>query len=82
MTDIDLEPIDLSLPLLKEKGAHWLVEAVTYIAENPLMIVNEFLQSGITGAIDGAEQFESDDGGAEEPDDEDEFDVLSSGDDD
>lgn len=46
------------------------------------MIVNGFLRSDITAAIDGTEQFESDDGGAEEPDDEAEFNVLSNFDDD
>ena len=52
MSTASLQPINLSMPLLREKGARWLVEMVQYISENPQIIVNRFIRSGITGAID------------------------------
>ena len=33
----------------------WLVNTVTHIAENPQVMVNGFIHSGITGALDGKE---------------------------
>ena len=39
---VELQPINLSLPVLKEKGAKWLVEMFDYIAANPQFIVNGF----------------------------------------
>ena len=36
----ELEPIDLSLSVLKEVGAKWLVEMAKYFEDNPMIIVN------------------------------------------
>ena len=49
----ELQPIRLDLGVLKELMAKWLVEMAQHFAENPLIIVNGFIQSGITGALDG-----------------------------
>ncbi len=52
---LELEPINLGLPALKEIGAKWLVDMAAYISDNPQTIVNGFIHSGITGALDGLE---------------------------
>ena len=52
---VELQPINLGLPALKNLGAKWLVEMADYISGNPQMIVNGFIRSGITGALDGEE---------------------------
>lgn len=57
----ELEPIDLSLSVLKEVGAKWLVEMAKYFEDNPMIIVNGFIRSGITGALDGVETDSMDD---------------------
>ena len=49
---VELQPIKLNLPVLKEKGAKWLVDMFDYIAINPQFIVNGFARSGILGALD------------------------------
>ena len=46
----ELEPIDLSLSVLKEVGAKWLVEMAKYFEDNQMIIVNGFIRSGIIGA--------------------------------
>ena len=46
----ELKPIDLSMSVVKEVGAKWLVEMAKYFEDNPTIIVNGFLRSGITGA--------------------------------
>jgi hypothetical protein len=54
-TDDEFEiSVNLSLANLKELSASWVVEAAEYICENPSIIVNGFIQSGITGAMDAA----------------------------
>ena len=53
------KPVNLSLPLLKELGAKWLVGMAEYLHEKPLFIVNEFIHSGITAAFDGENQSET-----------------------
>ena len=53
LESIELEPINLGLPALKEIGAKWLVEMEAYICDNPQIIVNGFIHSGITAALDG-----------------------------
>ena len=70
----ELQPIRLDLGVLKELMAKWLVEMAEYFADNPLIIVNGFIRSGITGALDGdmEEQEES-----EVEDEEEESDVDS-----
>ena len=47
-----LQPVDLSLAVLKELGAKWLVQTVEYISDNPSFIVDVFIRAGITGALD------------------------------
>ena len=47
---LQLKPISLDFPTLKEVGAKWLVDMATYICSNPQLIVNGFIRSGITGA--------------------------------
>ena len=56
----ELQPVDLSLPRLKELGAKWMVEMSEYLAENPQIIVNGFIKSGIAGALDGEKEQQSD----------------------
>ena len=52
---VELQPIDLGLPALKEIGAKWLVDMASYVSENPQFIINGFIRSGITGALDALE---------------------------
>ena len=72
----DLEPINLSLPVLKELGAKWLVQMAEYFADNPQIIVNGFVKAGITAALDGQEDQQE-----ELHEMEDDFEITSSGDD-
>ena len=58
---LELQPIDLGLPALKEIGAKWLVDMADYISENPQFIVNGFIHSGITGALVGLSETDSED---------------------
>lgn len=51
---VDLEPINLGLPMLRELGAKWLVEMAEYFEENPQIIVNGFIRAGIAAALDRA----------------------------
>ena len=48
-----LNPIDLGMAQVKEVGAKWMVEMADYIGENPQFVINGFIRSGITGALDG-----------------------------
>ena len=59
---MELEPISLSLPQLKELGAKWLVDMFKHIPDNPQMIVNGFIKSGIS--LDGMELQDDSDNGA------------------
>ena len=67
---LEPQPIDLSLPALKEIGAKWLVDMADYICENPQFIVNGFIKSGITGALDGTHTSDSEDRQETDTDDE------------
>ena len=49
----DIQPIDLRMTVLKEVGAKWLTRMAEYFEENPRIIVNGFIKSGITAALDG-----------------------------
>ena len=49
----ELKSINMSMPVLKEIGGKWLVGMAEFLTKNPRFIVNGFLRSGITGAIDG-----------------------------
>ena len=51
---VDLEPINLGLPVLRELGAKWLVEMAEYFEADPQIIVNGFIRAGIAAALDQA----------------------------
>ncbi|XP_011409166.1 PREDICTED: uncharacterized protein LOC105316064 [Amphimedon queenslandica] len=53
LEDLELTPVDLGMPVLKEISAKWFVEMFQYMSENPQFIVNGFVHSGISSAIDG-----------------------------
>lgn len=48
-----VEPVNLSLPVLKELGAKWLVDISKYFSSNPDSILHGFVKAGITAALDG-----------------------------
>ena len=48
----ELNPVDLSMAVMKITG-QWLVKMYDYISNNPDFIVNGFLHSGISKALDG-----------------------------
>ena len=52
----EIQPIDLSMQVVKQIGAKWIVEMAEYISDNPQFVVNGFVRSGITGALDGVMQ--------------------------
>lgn len=78
LEEAEIEPIDLSMPAIKNIGAKWMVEMAEYISNNPQFIVKGFIRSGITGTVDGAIE-DSDD---EEDDDDDNVIVTSESEDD
>ena len=43
----------MCLPVMKERFCEWIVEIHEYIASNPQFIVNGFVHTGITKALDG-----------------------------
>ena len=51
----DLGSINLLLAVFKEIGARWLVEMLDYFQDNPQIIVNVLMKSGITHALCGEE---------------------------
>lgn len=53
LQDVVLEPIDLSLPVLRNISAEWFVKMADYISSNPQFIVNGFVRAGICRALDG-----------------------------
>ena len=50
-----ISPIDISFSAMKHIGAQWLVEAFEHIQDNPSIIVNGFISSGITDAAETIE---------------------------
>uniref|UniRef100_A0A1X7UNT4 Uncharacterized protein n=1 Tax=Amphimedon queenslandica TaxID=400682 RepID=A0A1X7UNT4_AMPQE len=58
--EVELQPIDFSLPALRDLGGQWLVKMSEYISDNPQIVVNGFLKSGITQAIDEATTVDTD----------------------
>jgi hypothetical protein len=78
----DLEPVSLSLPVLKELGAKWLVQMGEYFADNPQIIVNGFVKAGIAAALDGQEDQQEVEVHEMEDDSEDDFEVVCSDDED
>ena len=59
-TNQELQPINLSLPVLRELGAEWMVEMAEYIANNPDFIVKGFRRAGISRALDDIESDDED----------------------
>ena len=59
--DGDMEPVDMCLPVMKELFSKWIVEMHKYIASNSQFIVNEFTHTGITKALDGDLDSDSED---------------------
>ena len=53
MDTVAVEPIDLSMGMVKEIGAKWLVDMANYIGENLQFIVNGFIHAGIAKALSG-----------------------------
>ena len=53
LQDVILEPIDLSMAVIKNVSAKWFVEMAEYIGNNPQFIVNGFAKAGICRALDG-----------------------------
>ena len=49
----DLEPISLGLLVIKKLGGKRMVQMAEYFADNSQIIVNGFVQSGLTGVQDG-----------------------------
>ena len=47
-----LEPVDLSLPSMKELGTKWLTGTAEYLAANSQFAFNGFIRSGIANALD------------------------------
>ena len=42
----DIQPIDLSMQVVKKIRAEWLVDTAEYILDNPQFIVNGFIRFG------------------------------------
>ena len=76
---VDITPIKLEMPILKELGAKWLVQMAEYFADNQQFIVNGFRRSG---ALDGLEESELQSEGDESDEDSDENDDKFSEDED
>ena len=82
MENIALQPIDLSLPLMKEIGTTWLEKTAQYISDNPQFIVNGFVRAGICRTPDGYSPDDELDGSVEKMDEEMMNSTSSSSDDD
>ena len=52
----ELQPIEMGMPIMKEISAKWLVDMAEYMSDNPQIIVNSFIRSGIPGAVDGLQE--------------------------
>ena len=53
VSDVILEPVDLSLARMKHISTNWLVEMWEYIVDNPQFVVNGFITSETCRALDG-----------------------------
>lgn len=58
----NIQPVNLSMAVVKELSACWLVEMAQYIADNPQFIVNGFRRPGISSALDGTMDLVAEDG--------------------
>lgn len=56
MQSVQLDPITLRLTVVKEKSGQWFVEMAEYISNHPNFLVNGFIRSGITAALDETEE--------------------------
>ena len=56
-----MELVDMCLPVIKELFSKWIVEIHKYIASHPQFIVNGFMHMGITKALDGDLDSDSED---------------------
>ena len=52
---VELLPIDLSLGVVRELSARWLVEMAGYISDIPQFIVNGFIRAEIFESLEGCE---------------------------
>ena len=52
----EIQPVEMGLPLMKEISAKWLVDMAQYLSDNPQIIANGFIRSGIPGALDGLQE--------------------------
>ena len=52
----EIQPIEMGMPLMKEISAKWLVDMAQYLSDNPQIIANSFIRSGIPGALDGLQE--------------------------
>ena len=53
LSTAELHPVDLGMAAMKEITGQWLVNMADYITNNPQFIVNGFVHSGISKALDG-----------------------------
>ena len=53
LSTAELQPVDLGMAAMKEITDQWLVNMADYITNNPQFIVNGFIHSGISKALDG-----------------------------
>ena len=58
LSDISLEPTEMSMAVMKNVSTKWFVKAVEYIADNPQFIVNGFVKAGICHALDGITSYD------------------------
>ena len=72
-----IQPIDLSMQVMKHVGATWLVEMAEFISDSPQLIVDGFVRLGITGALDGVLQDEAGDDPLDEYETDSEWDISS-----
>ena len=42
--------------MLKQVGAQWLVQLAEYLSNNPQIITNGFIKTGIAATLDGVEE--------------------------
>ena len=52
LSSAELNPVDLSMAVVKEITGKWLVNRANHISNNPHFIVNGFVHSGASKALD------------------------------
>ena len=53
LEEMDFQAIDMSMQVMKDVVALWLVELYEHMSDNPGIIVNGFMKSGMSKAMDG-----------------------------